>query len=99
MAAATSRPLACFLPLSSAMRHTTAIRPWSLAIALVCATRIVIEAVDVKVEYDKAYDFKNVRTWGWNPEGPGQVKMARTKDDDPEAMRKFTEPIIVETVS
>ena len=54
--------------------------------------------VDVKVEYDKTFDFKPVRTWAWNSSGPGEVKMARTKDDDPEAARKRAEPIIVDAV-
>ena len=35
----------------------------------------------------------------WNPQQPGEVKMARTKDDDPEAMRKRAEPVILDAVS
>lgn len=54
--------------------------------------------VDVHVEFDKTFDFTAVRTWGWNPAGPGEVKMARTRDDDPDAMKAFAEPRIVETV-
>ena len=54
--------------------------------------------VDVKVDFDKAFDFSGVSTWAWNPDGPGEVRMARTKDDDPEAMRKRVEPIVTEAV-
>ena len=57
------------------------------------------EAVDVRVEFDKAFDFKSVKTWAWNPKGPGDVKMARTADDDPEVVRKRAEPIILEAMA
>lgn len=74
-------------------------RIWSSAVL----TGIVIAvhtatAVDVKVNFDKAFDFKAAHTWAWNPEGPGDVKMARTQEDDPEAMRKQAEPVIVSAV-
>ena len=55
--------------------------------------------VDVKVEFDKTFDFKPVKTWAWNPQQPGEVKMARTREDDPEAMRKRAEPIILDAVA
>jgi hypothetical protein len=56
-------------------------------------------AVDVHVDFDKAFDFKTIRTWGWNPEHKGDVKMARNERDDPEAMRKRLEPTVVESVT
>jgi Domain of unknown function (DUF4136) len=59
----------------------------------------VLHAVDVRVEFDKAFDFKSVRTWTWHPGGPGDVKMARTQQDDPEAMRQRAEPVIVDAVT
>ncbi len=55
--------------------------------------------VDVKIDFDKAFNFKAVRTWGWNPAGAGDVKMARTKDDDPDAMKKRAEPPILDAVT
>jgi hypothetical protein len=54
--------------------------------------------VKVQVEYDKTFDFKNVRTWAWAAE-PGQVMVARTKDDSAEAMRKRAEPLILDAVN
>ena len=67
------------------------------ALALVWAD--VAAKVNVKVEAEKTFDFKTVQTWGWNPSGPGEVKMARTPDDDPEVFRKAIEPIIVDAVN
>ena len=56
-------------------------------------------AVDVKFDVDKMFDFTTVRTWAWNPKGAGDLRMARTKDDDPDAMRAHVEPIIRSTVT
>ena len=40
-----------------------------------------------------------VRTWAWNPQGPGDVKMARTQNDDPDAMKRKAEPWILDAVA
>ena len=73
------------------------VRVWVMATAFALATQILM-AVDVKVDFDKAFDFKGVRTWGWNPDVRGYVRMARTPDDDPDAMQKVAEPVIVNAV-
>jgi hypothetical protein len=58
----------------------------------------VVMAMDVKVDYEKTFDFKAVRSWAWNPEGPGEVMMNRSAQDDPKAMRERAEPIIMNEV-
>jgi hypothetical protein len=74
-----------------------------VSLALVAAgiafTAVAAARVDVKVEFDKAFDFNGAHTWAWNPAGPGEVRMARTAEDDPEAMRARAEPVIVEAVT
>jgi len=70
-----------------------------LVLLAVVFTGPVAAGVDVRTELDKTFDFKTVRTWGWNPEGIGEIKMARTQNDDPEAMRKIAEPVIVAAVN
>src|SRR5262245_1905738 len=73
---------------------------WATTAALVVALHTAVGArVDVKVGFDKTFDFTAVRTWGWSPQGPGEVKMARTQDDDPAAMHERTKPIVVEAVT
>jgi hypothetical protein len=57
-----------------------------------------VARIKVQVEFDKAYDFRQVRTWAWRAEGPGEVKMAVTKDDDPEAVKARFEPVLVTAV-
>jgi len=72
---------------------------WAAVMAgLILSVEPATARVDVKVEFDKKFNFKAVRTWGWNPSGAGDVKMARTKDDDPDAVRKVAEPIIKDAV-
>ena len=71
----------------------------AMAAAVVLAIIPVSARVDVKVEFDKAFNFKAVKTWGWNPRAPGEVKMARTQQDDPESARRQAEPIILDAVS
>ena len=57
-----------------------------------------VGAVKVNINFEKTFDFKQARTWGWNPEG-GQVIVGRTKDDDPERVKQRAEPIIYDEVS
>ena len=55
--------------------------------------------VDVNVDYDKTFDFTALKTWAWTPGQPGDVKMARTQEDDPEVARKKAEPIILDAMA
>jgi hypothetical protein len=55
--------------------------------------------VKVRTQFDKAFDFSKVRTWAWNDTGAGEVKMARTADDDPEVVRQRAEPVIKDAVA
>jgi hypothetical protein len=64
---------------------------------LACST--LLAAIKVKTQADKTFDFSRVTTWQWNESTMGQVIMARTADDDPEALRAKAEPIIVEAVA
>jgi hypothetical protein len=68
-------------------------------VAVVATITLVETRVKVKVEFDKTYPFKSVRTWGWKPSEPGRVVVARSERDDPEVARKRAEPIIFEEVA
>lgn len=54
--------------------------------------------VKVQVEVDPNFDFAPLKTFSWPADGPGQMKMVLTKDDDPEALRVKFEPVIVAAV-
>ena len=70
--------------------------PLVTAIALTAQT---VMAVDVKTGFDKKFDFTRVRAWGWNPNGAGDVRMARGPDDDPDAVKKAAEPVVMSAVT
>jgi hypothetical protein len=71
----------------------------AIATALALTMDVALEGVDVNVEHDKAFDFKSVRTWAWNPAGAGDVIMARTQEDDPADMKRRAEPTIRDAVA
>ena len=73
------------------------------AIAMAAAVFLLADSalakIDVKIDFDKAFNFSTVRTWRFDPAGNGEVKMARTQKDDPDAVKKVAEPIIVDAVT
>ena len=56
-------------------------------------------AVKVRTQFTKTFDFSKAKTWSWHEGGAGEVKMARTADDDPEVVRQRAEPVIREAVA
>ena len=79
------------------------IRTRLFALAMMTAVLLLVESafarVDVKIDFDKAFNFTAVRSWRFDPAGNGEVKMARTQKDDPDAVKKVAEPIIVDAVT
>jgi Domain of unknown function (DUF4136) len=69
------------------------------SMAIVLLATATFARVDVKIDFDKTFDFTSVRTWSFDPAGPGEVKMARTQQDDPAAMKAYAEPLIVDAVT
>jgi hypothetical protein len=70
----------------------------SLVAAVAVAAASADARVKVKTDHDPTADFTRLKTWAWLPDGPGQFKMALTKDDDPEALRKQFEPTLLASV-
>ena len=82
------------------MRRTRVLIMFVTAVAaIVLLSPNALARVDVHIDFDKAFDFTKVKTWAWSQSGYGDVKMARTQQDDPEVARKAAEPIIVESVA
>ncbi len=68
---------------------------FALSVMLVAALAVVVHAgMKVKVEFDKEYDFTKAKTFGWHPDGAGEVKILERTGDDPEAIRTKWEPTI-----
>jgi hypothetical protein len=76
-------------------------RPATFIPAVVTGIVLAVQtamAIDVKVGFEKAFDFTRTRTWAWHPDGAGDVRMARSVDDDPVAMKEAAEPVILSAV-
>ena len=56
-------------------------------------------AVKVRTQFTKSFDFAKAKTWSWHDGGAGEVKMALTADDNPEAVRTAAEPVILDAVA
>lgn len=73
------------------------------AIAMIVAVFLLagsaLARADVKIDFDKTFNFTAMRTWRFDPAGNGEVKMARTQQDDPDAVKKVADPIIVDAVN
>jgi hypothetical protein len=69
------------------------------ACAIACLGLQATAAVKVRTQFSQKFDFAQAKTWSWHSGGPGEVKMARTADDDPEIVRKRAEPVILEAVA
>ena len=75
------------------MKQTLSVLCLAALVAVTLSARIKVQS-----DFDPNADFSTLKTWTWPPDGPGQMKMALTKDDDPEVPRKRFEPVIVAAV-
>jgi len=71
----------------------------AIGAAVIVLAEPALARVDVKIDFDKNFNFSSVRTWRFDPAGNGEVKMARTQKDNPDAVKAVAEPIIVEAVN
>lgn len=62
------------------------------------AVHIGVAAIKVHVDVDKAFDFRQARTWAWAVPEAGHVIVARTPTDDPEAIQQLAEPVVMSAV-
>jgi len=76
-----------------------AITVFTVAVGLAVAVQLGSAKVKVRSDFNKAFDFKQAHTWIWNPTGAGQIMVARSADEDKEAVRRLVEPIIFSSVA
>lgn len=77
------------------MHHPTRTKVFAIAAAVVAAVQFGTAKVNTRSAFDKKFDFTQAHTWGWNPKGAGEVVAARTRDDDPQAIKRRAEPLIM----
>lgn len=69
-----------------------------IAAGILAASQPGVAKVKIRSNFDKTFAFKQARTWSWNTQGAGDIVASRTKEDNPEEIRKRAEPIIMEAV-
>jgi hypothetical protein len=68
------------------------------AMAVVALSVAATAKVKVVTQFDKATDFRPMKTYAWHPDGVGDVKILQATGDDPVEVRKRFDPVIVPTV-
>ena len=66
--------------------------------AAALAVDLAAAKLKARADFDRSFDFKSLQTWAWDAAGPGEVKLARASDDDPEVVRRRVEPTLVAAV-
>jgi hypothetical protein len=69
-----------------------------VAVAVIAAVQVGVAAIKVQIDLDKAFDFSKVNSWAWGVPEAGWVMAARTPTDDPDAIKRRAEPIIMDAV-
>jgi hypothetical protein len=62
------------------------------------AATVVMAKTKIQVQKDQKFDFSTLKTWAWNPSGPGDVKVWLTAESKSEPVKKTYEPVIVKAV-
>jgi hypothetical protein len=70
------------------VKKTTIVLWICLAVALHAAK------IKTQAEGDPTFDFAAVHTWAWDPQGAGDVLLARTSTDDPAPVKARVDPLI-----
>jgi hypothetical protein len=74
------------------MRHAAAVLLFALG------ATVVMVGAKIQVQRDKNFDFATLKTWAWNPSGPGDVKVWLTAESKSEPVKKTYEPVIMKAV-
>jgi len=54
--------------------------------------------IKVDAKYDKTFDFSRIKTYEWRPSSSGEVHLLQLSGDDPAALKKRFEPVILRAV-
>lgn len=62
------------------------------------AATVVMARAKIQVQRDSKFDFATLKTWAWNPSGPGDVKVWLTAESKSEPVKRTYEPVIMKAV-
>jgi hypothetical protein len=69
-----------------------------VALLMTMGTAIAVAGVKVQTQRDPKFDFSQLKTWSWNPSGPGDVKVWVTAESKSEPVKRKYEPVIMQAV-
>jgi hypothetical protein len=59
---------------------------------------VVMAKPKIQIQSKPNFDFAGLKTWAWNPGGPGDVKVWVTKDSKSEPVKRQYEPVLMKAV-
>ena len=68
-------------------------------IALLVMGVAVSAGVKTRASFDKEYDFTKPKTFGWHPDGAGEVKMLELSGDDPVKLLERFDPVFKDAIA
>ena len=70
-----------------------------MIIALLVMGVAVSAGVKTRSSFDKEYDFTKPKTFGWHPDGAGEVKMLQLSGDDPVKLLERFDPVFKDAIA
>src|SRR6476620_9322887 len=70
----------------------------AICLLLALAVTVVTARAKIEVQRDKKFDFATLKTWDWNPTGPGEVKVWLTAESKSEPVKRTYEPVLMKAV-
>jgi len=81
------------------MKHPSIGKLFATAlIVTAAAAATVIAGVKVQSQSEPKFDFSTLKSWAWNPSGPGDFKVWVSSNSDPAPVKKQFEPVILQSV-
>lgn len=68
-------------------------------VAVLALSVAVSAGVKVRAEFNKAFDFSKAKTFGWHPDGSGEVKLLEQSGDDPAKLFTRFDPVMREAIA
>jgi hypothetical protein len=70
-----------------------------IVVSMLLTGVVALAGVKVRASFDKEYDFTKPKTFGWHPDGAGEIKMLQLSGDDPVKMLERFDPIMKDAVA
>jgi len=70
-----------------------------IVVAMLATGVVALAGVKVRVSFDKEYDFTKPKTFGWHPDGAGEIKLLELSGDDPVKMLERFDPVMKDAIA